>query len=138
MRSPGTASWEGKIAGTVLAALALAALGVSLIWPPGNLPDVPLCAMKTYTGLQCPGCGLTRAFCAISHGQFRAAWGFNPFGFIFYAGALVLAGRPLLWRFAPKVEKRLFNGRAVVYGVPAILVAMWLFGIVRIAGLHSR
>lgn len=42
------------------------------------------CFIKAYTGINCPTCGLTRCFIAISHASFAAAAGFNPGGIIAY------------------------------------------------------
>lgn len=63
-------------------------LAFSALFTPGALPKFDICMLHRITGIPCPGCGLTRAFCAISHGDFAAAWCFNPFGFLFYAGVL--------------------------------------------------
>lgn len=43
--------------------------------------DVPMmCAFRAYTGYPCPGCGLTRSFVFLAHGQpLSAAW-MNPMG----------------------------------------------------------
>jgi hypothetical protein len=38
----------------------------------------PSCRFRTWTGLDCPSCGLTRAFVSITHGDFAAALQFNP------------------------------------------------------------
>ena len=63
----------------VLAALIIL---VSMAVAPGRLPQVSVCPFRSATGLPCPGCGLTRAFCAIGHAEFAAAWAFNPFSFV--------------------------------------------------------
>ncbi|HEX9060306.1 MAG TPA: DUF2752 domain-containing protein [Clostridia bacterium] len=42
------------------------------------------CFIKTTTGINCPTCGLTRCFIAISHGSFGKAAGFNLGGIIAY------------------------------------------------------
>lgn len=37
-----------------------------------------LCPLKFATGLDCPFCGLTRAFVCAAHGNFAAATSYNP------------------------------------------------------------
>lgn len=116
----------------VLSVFAGAAVLVSIAIPPGGLPSLPVCWFKSTTGMPCPGCGLTRAFCAISHGEFNAAWAFNPFGFLFYAGALLLALWPLLvWKF-PRLETFRPAARRVTWFVFGLIAAMWAFDIWRI------
>jgi hypothetical protein len=63
------------------------------------LPLFPACFFKTITGISCPGCGLTRAICAISHGRIADAWHWHPFSFIFYGGALFIIFFPMLASF---------------------------------------
>jgi len=43
-------------------------------------PKTSLCAFYNLTHLPCPGCGLTRSFCAIAKGQFIAAFNFHLLG----------------------------------------------------------
>lgn len=45
----------------------------------------PLCHMKRMTGVDCPGCGLTRCFISIAHGDINRAWTFNPAGLLVFA-----------------------------------------------------
>ncbi|MBI3832244.1 MAG: DUF2752 domain-containing protein [Planctomycetes bacterium] len=116
----------------VLSILAGGAVLTSCVFSPGGLPNLPVCWFKNTTGLPCPGCGLTRAFCAISHGDFGAAWSFNPFGFLFYAGAVALAVWPVLvWKF-PRLENVRPAARRVVWFVFGLIAAMWVFGVWRI------
>jgi len=65
--------------------IAISILAISFIFRPDSLPGVELCAFHALTGAQCPGCGMTRAFCAISHGQFAGAWSLNPLSPYLYA-----------------------------------------------------
>ena len=44
------------------------------------LPGV--CTSQRWFQLDCPGCGLTRSFVSIGHGNFPAAWHFNPAGLL--------------------------------------------------------
>lgn len=52
-------------------------------------PD--LCPLHRYTGLPCPGCGVTRALVWTSHGGLREALGANPAVVILFPLLVVLA-----------------------------------------------
>ncbi|MEQ1501696.1 MAG: DUF2752 domain-containing protein [Myxococcota bacterium] len=57
--------------------------------------DVPvLCTWRRFTGYPCPGCGLTRSFVFLAHGQLRAAFGMNLFG----PPAFVYVAAQVPWR----------------------------------------
>jgi hypothetical protein len=49
----------------------------SVLAPQSWLQSLPLCYFKAITGLDCPGCGLTRAFSFLFKGHFRSAIGMN-------------------------------------------------------------
>ncbi len=49
-----------------------------------SIPLPGLCTFKRMTGMDCPGCGLTRCFVSLSHGQFASAWNYNPAGYVIY------------------------------------------------------
>ena len=86
-----------------LSLISLAVLLTSLVLPAGGFPGIDTCAFHALTGLSCPGCGLTRAFCAISHGHFQEAWNLHPFSFLFYAAVLICVAAPLLKRQFPAI-----------------------------------
>lgn len=113
-------------------ASAAAALAASFIWSPSGLPGLDICPFHRLTGLPCPGCGLTHSFCAISHASFGAAWHYNPFGFLFYGIAVILLLQPLLARHTKSYERLIFRPRMVAISVPALVGAMWVFGVLRI------
>jgi hypothetical protein len=72
--------------------LTSAVFAVSAVWSPKDLPGFVLCPFRAVTGLPCPGCGMTRAFCAIGHGDFASAFGFNVLApFVFLAALLLWA-----------------------------------------------
>lgn len=48
---------------------------------PSETPLIP-CLFRSLTGLECAGCGLTRASHQVLHGNFEAAWNFNPLIFV--------------------------------------------------------
>lgn len=51
------------------------------------LPET--CAMYSRLGIDCPGCGLTRSFIHLSHGNVSAAWQLNAVG-VFLYGFIIL------------------------------------------------
>jgi len=70
----------------------------------------PVCPLYYLTGIHCPGCGLTRGFHALFHGDVLTALHFNAllpvyalvFGFMFVSMILVvIRGRGLSWRIIP-------------------------------------
>ena len=122
---------RGLPAHWMLAALAVTALALSFCFHAGGLPEVPVCPFYALTGLPCPGCGLTRAFCCISHGELGHAWHLNPFGFLFYAFCIVLAVWPFLRR-RTAWEQRLSRSRWSRVLPIALVAAMWSYGLWRI------
>jgi len=94
---------------------------ISFVFRPDSLPQINLCLFYAITGLQCPGCGMTRAFCSISHGQFANAWRLNPFSFILYALTVMC----LLY---PSTINHLSEKIAIVFVLTA---ALTIFGVFR-------
>lgn len=92
---PGAAMLALNICRGVVAA-ALAALAV---FPPGRLAAAPdLCVFRRVMGIECLGCGMTRAICSALHGEITTALAHN---------ALVVIVLPALAAFvflpAPRV-----------------------------------
>lgn len=111
-------------------------LTISLLYdanqPPIGVGRVPSCQFRALTGLPCPGCGLTRSFCAISRGQWALAWRQNPFGFVLYACTVFLLLYPLLRRLAPELEPILIRRRVLLRMAWLIVVPMWIWGLWRL------
>ncbi len=76
------------------ALLQLAGLVIILVAPRWIPPDgIPggACIARRATGVDCPGCGLTRAFSALTHGHLAAAVRLHPLSPTIYAFFLLLA-----------------------------------------------
>jgi hypothetical protein len=58
----------------------LAVFGASALVPHAWLQGLPLCYFKWVSTLDCPGCGLTRAFSFLFKGNLRDAIGMNAMG----------------------------------------------------------
>jgi hypothetical protein len=51
---------------------------VVALMPPGFMEGLPsLCLVRNLTGMECPGCGISRAVWAVCRGEPAKAWGFN-------------------------------------------------------------
>ncbi len=60
------------------------------VFLPGLSEPVPeMCMMYSRFGIDCPGCGLTRTFIHMAHGQFISAWHTNPVGMLVFLLACV-------------------------------------------------
>ena len=66
-----------------------AVLVAASLLPTGWESPVPLCLVKALTGLDCPGCGMTRAFLFIGHGRLADAVAMHPASIPAY---LIVAG----------------------------------------------
>lgn len=111
-----------------LALAAVAALAVSFVYTPSAMPKLGMCLFRRVTELPCPGCGLTRSFCAISHGDFAGAWAFHPFGFAFYALAVTLVLWPVVALWKPELEPRVLRSRVTWISLVLVLAGMFVFG----------
>src|SRR5262249_47049977 len=87
--------------GVLLAAAILSIRDRSQVVLPGlQLPIPELCTMRRLVGIDCPGCGLTRCFISLAHGDLAAAWSYNPAGlWLFLIMAFQIPFRSYqLWR----------------------------------------
>jgi hypothetical protein len=95
----------------ILAVAGIAAIGAGAFivayFNPTTAGFFPVCPLYYLTGIHCPGCGLTRGFHALFHGDVLTALHFNAllpayalvFGFMFVLMILVaVRGRGLSWR----------------------------------------
>jgi uncharacterized protein DUF2752 len=88
-RSGAAEIMRGKtIAAAAMAAFALV-VGVVYHFSPAEYGFYPRCPFYAATHLLCPGCGATRAFYWLLHGDLRAAWHYNA---LFTALVPFLAG----------------------------------------------
>jgi hypothetical protein len=126
----------GDAAGTVaLAAGSTAALAIACVANPASIENGPvICPFRLATGLPCPGCGLTRSWVYIAHGDFSEALRANPFGYLTMAAAVavvaVLIAAALLGRPIPSLSP-------VIRSRPFFVVlGGWLaFAVVRIVAV---
>lgn len=114
-----------------LGALVLAGAGLAqLVFDPFT-DHIPLCLLHALTGLQCPGCGMTRAVHALLAGDIVLALRCNVLLVALLPLAALAWGRWLLrsWRTVPRAEARSLLPSPAVMALSVGLVV--LFGIVR-------
>ena len=120
----------GISAGVLLLAFVLNTRETTVVVPFLNRPLPELCTLRRLTGLSCPGCGLTRCFIALAHGDLAAAWQLNPAGIWLFA--IVTAQLPWrsyqLWRLAHGQRELSFigTGQLACGFFVALLLVQWL------------
>ena len=119
----------------ILLSVLMSTDGKQAVFLPGfssPLPDT--CSSRRLLGVSCPGCGLTRAFICISHGQLAEAWRFNHASFVIYLFvAIQIPWHAIqIWRIQ--------RGRAALYwpfiywvpmAVAIILLTNWIWTLTR-------
>ena len=88
-----------------------------------SLPE--LCMTKRWTGLGCPGCGMTRAFAWLLRGDLSQALTYHPLAPLIALELLLLGGWWLARRFgrAPELGRL---GTAVLAVTAALLLLVWI------------
>ena len=93
---PKIAPANARFAGIFLTAIGLGTAAVVFFFDPATNAFYPVCQFHRLTGLNCPGCGMTRALYALLHGNFSAALQDNAL-FVLTLGTLALRGGWFLW-----------------------------------------
>ncbi|HEX8143368.1 MAG TPA: DUF2752 domain-containing protein [Pyrinomonadaceae bacterium] len=117
------ARWQSWVLFVGLTAI----FAVSALWRPSDDGTI-LCLFRALTGYPCPGCGMTRAFSAIAHGELWRAVRYNPFSpLLFLAGVAVWASAAatlLHWHGARAALSRL-RPSGLLANVLLLMVMLW-------------
>ena len=85
-----------------------------------------ICAFHNFTGLPCPGCGLTRSWVSMAHGHGGEALAWHPLGPLLFVAALIYAiwsGYMALKRPPFPLPMRLQN--AIIAAFVVLMLAFW-------------
>lgn len=87
----------------------------------------PTCAFHRITGLECPGCGMTRAVHAALHGRWADAFHFNPAGMLILPVLMILLGSqiPAWVRGMPRPWTLAFGRRGALLTL-ALVFGYWI------------
>jgi Protein of unknown function (DUF2752) len=125
----------GIFAGIALGATAIGAGAVVFFFNPSTHGFYPVCAFHALTGLNCPGCGMTRALYALLHGNFPVALKDNALLVLALLALAVKAGhfilqkiknQPATFNLSPKLLWPLLALAAAFAGVRNLPGFEWL------------
>lgn len=107
--------------------------GSQVLLPGVGMPLPELCTFKRTSGVDCPGCGMTRSFISLAHGDFLRAWHLNPGGPPLFATlAFQIPYRALqLWRVRSgrrELDLHIW-GTAALVAVGCLLMSQWFLRI---------
>lgn len=108
----------------VAAAAVTVAAALVVAWnfdPMGGAFPYPRCTFKWLTGLDCPGCGATRALHTLLHGRVGDAWAANPAVFV----AIPLAALAFAAERRPDARLRRLLSSPVAIGVLLAATFLW-------------
>jgi hypothetical protein len=123
------------------------ALAIAMVELPGGrvalrgltaYPLPPSCATRTWFGIKCPGCGLTRSFIHLAEGDLSASWRCHRLGWLLAAAAAFQIPYRLLALRRPGTPQIPGRWMAAAGGVLiALLLVNWLADVVtgRVASL---
>ncbi len=103
-------------------------LAAGVLWFPQQLSELvgsisPGCTFRRLTGLECPGCGGTRALRALISGEPWAALRYNPF--IIAALPILLTEYIRSWRDTPSARSRAY---CILLQLFAAATILWAIG----------
>jgi hypothetical protein len=106
------------------------ALAFFRLYSPPPEPTL-VCPFRWLTTFPCPLCGMTRALCALAHGEPGLAWRLHPLSPLVLALLLAVAITGL-FRIAGRCPPAPWEAPAFLAWTAAVFLA---FGVLRIAGL---
>lgn len=93
----------------------------------GGAGWMPGCLFRRITGLECPGCGMTRASYAFLNGRFLEAFWFNPVGVILFPIAVFGVGLEVVaWVRGKPARFSLRSGRWGATVLAVVMIAWWV------------
>lgn len=93
----------------------------------GGAGWMPGCFFRKATGLECPGCGMTRATHALLNGRISDAFRLNPVGMVVLPLAMVALGLEVLgWVRGRPLPYRIKSGRWGATILAVVIIGWWI------------
>jgi hypothetical protein len=121
-------SFAGIAAGPAAApaVLALGGLCAAFVLTPTDVSAAPaVCPFRLATGLPCPGCGLTRSWTALAHGEFRTAFRANLFGPLAFVASVAFLALTITSPLTGLLPARLAHDRRLRM-IGKLVVSAWV------------
>jgi hypothetical protein len=114
---------------TLLGTWTLLFLGAIYVFAfePGKTGFFPPCIFRQLTGLQCPGCGSTRALHHLLHGHLATAFTLNPLFVIAMPLLLYALLRHTAFSFRGITPKPNALPSRYIYLIFVVIVSFWIF-----------
>ena len=111
--------------------VSLAVLGLAfaayMLRETGGAGWMPGCIFRKVTGLDCPGCGMTRGTYALLHGRVGDAFRFNPVGMVLLPLAMIGLGIEVIgWVRGKRLPFRLNPGRWGATVIMVVMIVWWV------------
>lgn len=118
----------GIFAGVVLGVTAIGVGAMFFFFNPSTHGFYPVCVFHSLTGLNCPGCGMTRALYALLHGNLRLALKDNSLSVLTLAALAVWSARLVFLKL---------KNQPVTFNLPPKFLWMFLVIAIVFAGLRN-
>ncbi len=102
---------------------------VEFAWLPG-IPLPETCASRSWFGIECPGCGLTRSMVYLFHGDWRASLAEHRLGWLLALATILQFPyriAALARKNAPLLSPRLTSGFG--HALIVLLIANWMLNV---------
>ncbi len=117
----------GMFAAVLLGATAVGAGVMVFLFNPSTHSFYPVCLFHALTGLNCPGCGATRALYALLHGNVRLALKDN----VLFVLALTITAGWGVYFICRKLKNQPASAKLPLKSLWAILIVAFVFTVVR-------
>jgi hypothetical protein len=121
----GSTAWVGFV---LLSGILL----ISMVMHPFRESPFPLCLLHLALGIAGPGCGMTRAFLFLGHGDIWSALELNPNSPLVFGLVLALWGNHglrLFWGHEVRVVLSRRAARTIYLGAAALAAFAWLYNL---------
>jgi|SRR5215204_1886770 len=119
--------WYRRTTVIALWGLMISAVIYLFSFEPGKTGFFPSCPFRFLTGLQCPGCGITRALHNLLHGHLMTAFTLNPLFVVALPFLIFVLLRYTSYAFQQKTPRANALPANVIYFIFVVVASFWIF-----------